>query len=148
MAASIIVDGVLYGTPSYTAPDYNKNVGGLNIVTLDGVQFLMSTDDIGKLNIADEAVTDISEVPADFLYDHHMEVDRGGLASIAIGFPLRKEDVRAIGVTLSKLCGNCRLNAMARILAVWENGVCTHRRSLEDFYSNLTDAEKERFKML
>lgn len=148
MAASIIIDGVIYGSPSYTAPDYNKNVGGLNIVTLDGVQFLMSNDDIRRLKIADEAVTDINEVPADFLYDHHMEVDRGGFTSTAMAFPLKKEDVKAIGTALSKAYGNCRLTAMARILAVWENGVCTQRRSLEEFYTNLTDTEKKRFKSL
>ena len=148
MAASIIIDGVIYGSPTYTAPDYNKNVGGLNIVTLDGVQFLMSTDDIRKLKIADEAVTDINEVPADFLFDHHMEVERGVFASIAMAFPLKKEDVKAIGIALSKAYGNCRLTAMARILAMWENGVCTYRRSLEEFYTNLTDAEKKRFKSL
>lgn len=148
MAASIIVDGVIYGEPLYTAPDYNKNVGGLNIVTLDGVKFLMSTRDINRLKFPQEAITEINEVPHDFLHDHHMEVDFGGFASFAIAFPLKKEDVRAIGVALSKHKGQCRLSAMARILAVWENGVCVRRSKLEDFYSNLTDAEKERFNSL
>ena len=148
MAASIIIDGVIYGSPSYAAPDYNKNVGGLNIVTLDGVQFLMSNVDIRKLRIADEAVTDINEVPPDFLYDHHMEVERGVFGFPVVAFPLKKEDVKAIGIALSKVYGNCRLTAMARFLAVWENGVCTQRRSLEEFYTNLTEAEKKRFKSL
>lgn len=148
MAASIIIDGVIYGSPSYIAPDYNKNVGGLNIVTVDGVQFLMSNDDIRRLAIADEAVTDIDEVPADFLYDHHMEVDHGSFGNAPTAFPLKKEDVKAIGIALSKAYGSCRLTAMARVLAVWERGVCTQRRSLEEFYTNLTDTEKKRFNSL
>lgn len=148
MAASVIIDGVIYGGPRYTAPDYNTNVGGLNIVTLDGVQFLMSTSDIERLNFPKEAVTEIDEVPHGFLHDHCMEIVFDGFASAALGYPLKKEDVCAVGAALSKIRGNCRLVAMARILAVWANGECTRRRSLEDFYSNLTEAEKQRFKLL
>lgn len=148
MAASVIIDGVIYGSPRYTAPDYNVNVGGLNIVTLDGIQFLMSTSDIERLNFPKEAVTEIDEVPHGFLHDHSMEIAFDGFASPAVGYPLKKEDVRALGVALSKIRGNCRLVAMVRILAVWSNGVCTQRRSLEDFYSNLTEAEKQRFNSL
>lgn len=150
MPASRVIDGVLYGTPSYGAPDYNKNVGGLVMVSLGDLQFIAENAKLYLLNISKHAVTDLTDeelpsfchrLPITVLNEQH---SINGLTCYA----LCNEDIRPIAKYMSELGYSAHVSAAARILGRWVDGELVGTvKPLSYFYSDVSaeDEEMHRF---
>lgn len=147
MPASKIIDGVIYGAPCYTAPDYNKNVGGFVIANIAGIDCLIENTKLKFLGIPEKDIRDISEVP-DFLHEQKVVVrERGDSGWEAHFFPLKKEDIAPLGAELSKRYEFSAYYAFARYLASWNNGELKFQVKLSYYYSNVSAEEDDKFSL-
>lgn len=146
MPASKVIDGVIYGTPDYAAPDYNKNVGGFVVANIDGIECLVENTKLKFLNIPETDIRDISEMP-DFLHEQHLVIRIGKSFSEAQFFAMKKEDIAPLGAALSKRYEFCAYYACARYLASWNNGELKFQVKLSYYYSNISAEEDDKFSL-
>jgi hypothetical protein len=146
MPASIIIDGVIYGHPVYTAPDYNKNVGGFVIARINGIESLVENCKLCLLDIAQEDIRDITEMPAS-LHEQYLVVRIGEHNQDVQFYALKKEDIEPLGAALSKRYQHCSYYASARYLASWWMGGIKFKVPLSYYYSNVSEEDEKKFSL-
>ncbi|MNM08984.1 hypothetical protein D3C81_190640 [compost metagenome] len=123
---------------------FELNFGTVVVGELDGIKFVIEDWRAEPMGIKYE---EPEEIPA-FIDDLKLVVHWGASAQVYV-FPFNKEDIKPLGVALSKLCSDpvCRVNVShhSRNLMAWENGeVVWEQRTIDHFYSGMTEAEIER----
>jgi len=60
-------------------------------------------------------------------------------------YVLDKADLKPLGNRLSLNYPIVSIGGMARLLSFWEQGAVTKHRTLDEFYTNITSEERERY---
>lgn len=142
MPASKVIDGVLYGSPTYGADEPNKNIGGLIIADIDGVRGLIDAPRAKYLIHEKISFIDIDEV-GDFMHEHSIRIIPDNSISEIYMWALKREDIRELARKLSELLGSASVSHSARVLARFKDGVMTFGPAkLSDYYTNITASQE------
>lgn len=122
---------------------FELNFGTIVVGELDGIKFAIEDWRAEPMGIKYE---ESEEIPA-FFDDLKLVVHWGASAQVYI-YPFNKEDIKPLGLALSKLCNDpvCRVDVShkARILMMWEDGKVLHeQKTIDHFYDGMSKEEIE-----